>query len=252
MYRLALSALLLIACFVAHAGDVTVAVASNFSKAADALIAEYPQPDGHRIRISTGSTGKLYAQINNGAPFDIFLAADAERPTRLERAGIAVAGSRFTYAFGRLVLWSATDPVTDGAHALRRGDFQHLALANARIAPYGRAAEQVLRNLQLSEALQPRLVRGENIAQTFQFVASGTAELGFVALSQLASPAADRRRGYWTVPQSLYSPIEQQAVLLRDRPAARRFYRFLASAVAREIIDRYGYRLPEEQSVFDE
>jgi molybdate transport system substrate-binding protein len=237
---------------VASAGEVTAAVASNFAAAMKALVKAYSAQSETEVRVSYGATGKLYAQIRNGAPFDLFLAADRARPARLEQDGAAVEASRFTYARGRLVLWSAVQPVADGEAVLRRGDFKHLAVANPRTAPYGVAAEQVLRNLGLYEALQPRLVYGENIAQTHQFVAGGAAELGFVALAQLVAKVDTPDTRWWPVPDTLYEPVEQQAVLLNDRPPARGFYEFLKSAPARAVIERYGYRLPDEARTPDE
>lgn len=233
-------------CAAARAETLTVAVAGNFAKAMESLTAEYMKTSGHSVRISVGSTGKLYAQIRNGAPFDAFFAADVARPEKLDAEGIAIAGSRFTYAIGRLVLWSPkADMIDDSGNVLGQAGFAHLAIANPRLAPYGSAARQTLEALGLWEALQPRLVRGENIAQAFHFVLSGHAELGFVALSQI--PRADTGAitgSQWLVPRALYSPIEQQAVLLTDSPAARDFMRFLRGAEGRAIIHGFGYSTP--------
>lgn len=231
----------------ASADKVFVAVASNFTAPMQRLISLYASRSADEVVLSAGSTGKLYAQIRNGAPFDIFLAADTVHPRRLEEAGDAVPGSRYTYALGRLVLWSARNNRVD-AGTLRTGDFKHLALANPRLAPYGAAAEQVLERLNLLAMLKPRLVYGENIGQTYQFVAGGGAELGFVAMSQIVRreslPGA-----YWPVPDTLHDPIEQQAVSLNTRPATDAFYRFLTSAQARDVIQQYGYRLPDSGSL---
>jgi molybdate transport system substrate-binding protein len=227
-------------------GETTVAVAANFIGPAEELAAEFGRRTGHRVILSSGSTGKHFAQITHGAPFTAFLAADEARPLRLEQEGRAVAGSRFTYAVGRVVLWSADPALVDTLGAvLNRGDFQHLALANEKLAPYGEAAVQIMRALGQWERLQPRLVRGETISQAFQFVQSGNARLGFVALSQVRALPADRPGSAWMVPARLHRPIRQQAVLLTDDPVARAFLEFLKSPAARDIITAYGYDLPE-------
>lgn len=199
----------------------------------------------HRLMVSYASTGKHYAQIVNGAPFDVFLAADLERPRRLEAKGLAVAGSRFTYALGKLVLWSPQPGLFgDGAEFLIEGNFRFLAIANPRTAPYGLAAEQTLRRLGLWETLWTRIVRGENVGQTYAYVQSGNAELGFVALSQV-SIAADQVTGsIWMVPEGLYQPVEQQAVLLTDNDAARTLLAFLRGEQAATVIRAHGYALP--------
>lgn len=238
----ALALALLLAAGVAEAATVTVAVAANFKAPAEELAEGFEAATGHTVRLSFGSTGKHYAQIRQGAPFGVFLAADAERPARLEAEGVAIAGSRFSYALGRLALWSSRPGRVRGPDSLRQ-PFDHLAIANPRTAPYGAAAEQVLRRLGLWEAVQPRLVRGENIGQAYQYVATGNAELGFVALSQLA--AEPEAGSAWRVPAELHAAIEQQAVLLRDVEPARAFLAYLRSAPARELIGRYGYGLPE-------
>ncbi|MAT66004.1 MAG: molybdate ABC transporter substrate-binding protein [Gammaproteobacteria bacterium] len=227
----------------ATADILTLAVASNFAQPMQTLIEAYEAESPHRVRLSIGSTGKLYAQIRNGAPFDAFFAADRARPQRLESEGLAVSGSRFTYAIGRLVLWSPEPTrITSAGKALSRDDFSHLAIANPRLAPYGLAARQTLERMGLWETLLPRLVRGENIGQTFHFVSSGHAELGFVALSQLPRDAGNAIAGsHWVVPASLYDPIEQQAVRLRESTAIRDFMRFIRSEQARALIHGYGY-----------
>lgn len=230
----------------AQALEVRVAVAANFLTTARVLAAGFEKSGGEPVVFSFGSTGQLAAQIRHGAPFDVFLAADAERPRLLEREGFAVIGSRFTYAIGRLVLWSAKPGYVDGAGGvLRTGRFEHLAIANPRTAPYGTAARQVLKALGLWGSLRERLVLGENISQTYQFVVSGNAPLGFVALSEVVGrPAAGSR---WLVPQSLYGPIEQQAVLLThagDRAGARRFLAYLRSDAGTTAIERFGYGVP--------
>lgn len=228
-----------------QAGQINVAVASNFIKAIRDLAANWEQSTEHRAILVTGSTGKLYAQIRNGAPFEAFFAADARRPQLLEAESLIVPGSRFTYAQGRLVLWSP-DPgrVDPAGEVLARGDFEHIAVANPKLAPYGRAAEQVLRTLGQWERLRGRMVRGENIGQTFQFVHSGNAALGFVADSQVRYAGPSAKGSLWVPPQSLYDPIEQQAVLLRDHPVAREFITFVRSPAGRKIIRSHGYELP--------
>ncbi len=243
--RLWLLAGLLAAATGAAADTVGVAVAANFAPALKALQPLFEQESGHTLRISSASTGILYAQIRHGAPFDVFLAADRERPERLIDAGLAEASSAFIYARGRLVLWSPRPGLAnDGVEVLRSGNFEHLALANPRTAPYGAAALQVLERLGLAEALSGRLVMGESIAQTWHFVVSGNAELGFVALSQPVAAGRLADGSHWLVPQELYSPIEQMAVLpgsARSVPAARAFMRFLQSAPARAKLEALGY-----------
>ena len=241
-------ALVLWAAAPAFAGEVTVAVASNFLSPFKQLVPEFERESGHHVRTVSGSTGKLYAQILHGAPFDVFLAADSARPRRLEKDGQAVAGTRFTYAQGKIVLWSA-DPKrigTDGKNILHRRNFRHLALANPKTAPYGKAAVTALQRLNLWEALSPVIVRGENIGQTFQFVATGNAEIGLVALSQVMDPRLTIKGSQWRVPEDLYDAIDQDAVLLthgQSNPAARALLRFLQSDRARRIIQLYGYGL---------
>jgi molybdate transport system substrate-binding protein len=223
---------------------VRVAVAANFEPVVRALEPSFTAHTGHTLAITSGATGKLATQIEQGAPFDVLLAADAERPRRLEEQGIAVRGSRFTYARGRLVLWSPQAGQHLGPETLRAARFAHLAVADPVAAPYGAAAVDVLTHLGLYHALQPKLVRGESIGQTYAFVASGAAELGFVALSQVAEQARGSR---WEVPETLHEPIDQQAVLLAntDEPvAARAFLEMLRSPEARAVIRRFGYGLP--------
>lgn len=228
----------------AHAEAISVAVASNFLKPLRYIGIEFEARTGHTLVISAGSTGNLYTQILNGAPYEVFLAADEREPARLERDGLAVPGSRFTYAVGRLALWSA-DPkriAGDGEALLRRGAYTRLAIANPKTAPYGAAAMDVLRHLGLVEATAGKLVRGENIGQTFQFVASGNADLGFVALAQVREVG---RGNYWEVPAAWHVPVRQQAVLTtkgKDRPGAAALLEFLHSEAVRELlVTRYGY-----------
>ena len=242
-------ALVLLAASVAHAQDLHVAVAANFASPARLLADRFVQAGGSRAELSAGSTGKFYAQIKAGAPFDVLLSADEETPSRLEKEGAAVQDTRFTYAVGTLVLWSARPGLVDANGDVLRGDaFRRLAIANPRLAPYGKAAQETLEKLGQWQRLQSRLVLGENVAQAYQFVQSGNADLGFVALSQVVErPAGGVSPRVWTVPGSLHAPLRQDAVLLahgRDNAAARSFLAFLRTAAAKDLIRSYGYGLP--------
>lgn len=227
----------------ASADEVQVAVAANFSLPMQAMAAGFELETGHKLVVSVGSTGKFYAQIKNGAPFDVVLAADAEIPAKLEREGFGVSGSRFTYAVGKLVLWSAkAGYVDDRGEVLKRGEFNHLAIASPKVAPYGAAAMEVLTQLGLVEGLQPKLVQAENIGQAHQFVASGNAELGFVALSQVIKGEGSG----WLVPDTLYQPIRQEALRLipgQDKPGAVALMQYLGQDQARAVIRSFGYGL---------
>jgi molybdate transport system substrate-binding protein len=226
----------------AHADEIKVAVATNFAAAINALVERFEESTDHTVLVSLGSTGVHYAQIRSGAPFDAFFAADAERPRLLEAEGAAVAGSRFRYAVGRLALWSNRAGYVDAdGRVLETGDFRHLAIANPELAPYGAAAREVLAARGVLNRLQPRLVTGQDIGQTFSFVQTGNAELGFVAWAQLRRPGATIAGSYWLVPESLHRPIEQEAVLIRDVPAARAFLAFVQSSEARDIVRAHGY-----------
>ena len=229
----------------AIAGEVKVAVAANFVAPLRQIGAEFMRHSGHTLQVTPGATGKLYAQIVNGAPFEVFLAADSATPARLEREGQASAGSRFTYAVGRLVLWSAQPGLIDAAgEVLQRGNFRRLALANPKTAPYGAAALEVLQARGLYASLQEKFVYGENIAQTQQFVASGNAELGFVALSQVWQDGRLTSGSAWQVPPGLHAPLRQDVVLLKrgeHSTAARAFLDYLKSDAARQVITAYGY-----------
>jgi molybdate transport system substrate-binding protein len=230
----------------ARAAEATVAVAANFAEPLEVLQKMLGEETGHDLVVVSGSTGKLYAQIVNGAPFDVLLAADQERPAKLAEEDQGEPASVFTYAIGRLTLWSPQpDAVAqDGVKTLRDGDFLHLAIANPELAPYGLAAQHTLQNLGLWEELQGRLVRGENIAQTFQMVESGNADLGFVALSYVVSKRNKNPGSRWDVPAELHEPIRQDAILLRRgaaNEAAKAFLAFLRSPEAREVIERFGY-----------
>ena len=235
-------------CLSAQADEVRVAVAANFATPLKTLAAEFEKESGHTLALSAGASGKLYAQIKSGAPFDVFLSADDETPSRLEKEGDAVSGSRFTYAVGRLVLWSAQLNTVDAQCAvLKTGNFKHLALAAPHLAPYGAAAVQTLTQLGLLTALQPRFVQGESIGQTYSFVASGNAELGFVALSQVFENGRINQGSGWIVPASLHEPLRQDAVLLtrsRDKAAARALLAFLQGSKARGLIRAFGYETP--------
>jgi molybdate transport system substrate-binding protein len=225
---------------------VTVAAASNFSLAVDDITAQFTAVTGQRVRVTTASTGKLYAQVVNGAPFDVLLAADSLRPGSLESSGAGVRGTRFTYAIGELVLWSRQ--LDDCRAALDAPGTVRVAIANPDIAPYGAAARDFLRQAGLWQSVRPQLVIGENISQALQFAASGNAQLGFVARSQLQVPSLPAATCTWRVPSWMHAPIEQQAILLQHgagADGARRFLQFLRSDAGRVIIERHGYRLPE-------
>lgn len=231
---------------IGRAGEVQVAVASNFTAPMQVIAERFEALTGHKALLAFGSTGKLYAQIRNGAPFAVLLAADEQVPAKLESEGLGVTGSRFTYATGTLVLWSAKDDyVDDQASVLTQRAFRHLAVANPKTAPYGAAALATLKKLGVLESVSDRLVQGENIAQTHHFVSSGNAELGFVALSQVLEKGRIRSGSGWIVPASYHPPIRQDALLLtsaQDNAAAHALLDYLKSAAATEVIKAYGYR----------
>ena len=244
MIRL-LASILLLSFTPLMAGEIRIAVASNFGPAIEQLSNRFEQQTGHQVKISLGSTGKHYAQIKNGAPFDAFFAADSLRPELLEQQAIALPGSRFTYAQGKLVLWSPQQGLVDNEGLiLRQGDFSFVALANPRLAPYGKAAQQVLMQRGLWDSLSKKMVRGENIGQAYQFVKTGNAQLGFVALSQIQTTDGRLPGSYWIVPQQYYSPIYQQAVLLRESALAREFLAFIKTPEMRILIQDLGYETP--------
>jgi molybdate transport system substrate-binding protein len=247
-FRATLAAVLGTCAASVHAGEVTVAVAANFAGPLAALSDGFTAASGHTLKASAGATGKFYSQIQAGAPFEVLIAADDETPKKLVAEGLAAAGSNFTYAVGKLVLWSATPGLVDDRGAvLAKGGFAHLAVANPKLAPYGQAAMDVLQARGLADTLAPRLVTAESIAQAFQFVATGNAELGFVALSQVAPPGKPAAGSYWLVPQALYGPIRQDAVLLlrgERNPAALALLAYLKSAPAQRLIQSFGYGLP--------
>ncbi|GAA0429108.1 molybdate ABC transporter substrate-binding protein [Massilia aurea] len=231
----------------AHAGEVQVAVAANFAGPMEKLASQFQKDTGHKAVVASGATGKFYAQIRNGAPFEVLLSADDETPARLEAEGQVVAKSRFTYAVGRLVLWSAKANYVDaGGAVLKTGDFTHLAIANPKTAPYGAAAVAVIDKLDLTARLQPRLVQGENIAQAFQFASTGNAELGFVAQAQVWRDGKFTAGSGWIVPAAMHAPIRQDAALLTrgaKNPAAQALLDYLRSDKAKALIRAYGYEV---------
>jgi molybdate transport system substrate-binding protein len=233
------------ACHAAFADDVQVAVAANFAAPMKLIAAIFEKETGHKAVLTFGSTGKFYAQISNGAPFDVFLAADVETPARLEKEGPAVNGSRFTYATGQLALWSAQPGGVDAqGEVLKTGDFKRLAMAAPKLAPYGAAALETIIKLGLLSRLEPRIVTGESIGQTFSFVATGNAELGFIALSQIYDAGRIRSGSAWVVPEALHSPIRQDAVLLgkgAGNKAAVMLLAFLKTENAKAVIRSFGY-----------
>lgn len=228
----------------AQAEDVTVAVAANFISPFREIASDFEKTTGHRVQVVSGSSGKFYAQIKNGAPFDIFFSADQERPKKLEDEGLGLKGTRFTYAVGRLVLWSPNPKLVTGEQTLRDARFKHLTMANPKVAPYGVAAVQVMKKLGLWDRLQPSLVQGESIGQTLEFIDSGNAELGFIALSQALDHNLKQRGNRWDIPLDLYDPINQDAVLLsrgRSNVGAQALIEYVRSPEARAVIERYGY-----------
>ncbi len=229
----------------ARAAEVSVAVAANFTAPMQKIATAFERDTGHKALLAFGSTGRFYAQIRNGAPFQVLLAADDKTPARLEQEGLGVAGSRHTYAVGRLVLWSRQPArVDDKGDVLKTGRFERLALADPKLAPYGAAAVEVLHGLGLLQALAPKFVQGENIAQAYQYVATGNAELGFVAMSQVFADGKLVQGSAWPVPARLHTPIRQDALLLRtgkDKAAALALMAYLRSDKARAIIRSFGY-----------
>ncbi len=232
---------------IANAEEVSVAVAANFTAPMKIIAAEFEKDTGHKVAMAFGATGKFYAQITNGAPFEVFLSADDETPARLENEAHAVKGSRFTYAIGKLVLWSAAaDYVDSQGEVLAKGNFKHIALANPKTAPYGAAAMETLNHLGLAGQIQSRIVQGENIAQTHQFVSTGNAELGFVALSQVYKDGNLTSGSAWMIPPKYYTPIRQDAVILnkgRGNQGAVALMGYLKGDKAKAIIRSFGYEL---------
>lgn len=241
----AFSLSLLVVASAAPAGEVQVAVAANFAGPIGKIGEAFTAATGHSLKVSTGATGKFYTQIISGAPFEVLVAADDETPKKLVAEGHAVAGTNFTYALGRLVLWSAQPGFVDAQGAVLASDkVRHVAIANPKAAPYGAAAIEVIKARGLSDAMTPRLVTAESIAQAYQFVFTGNAEVGFVALSQVAVPGKPRVGSYWLVPQDLHGEIRQDAVLLKageKNPVAAAWLAYLKSEVAKQLIRDFGY-----------
>lgn len=237
----------LLAAPLAHADEIPVAVAANFTAPMQKIAADFEKDTGHKAVLSFGATGKFYAQIANGAPFEVLLAADDETPARLEKELLIAPRSRFTYAIGKLVLWSAQPGYVDGkGDVVKTGEFKHLSIANPKTAPYGTAAIEALKKLGAFDRVESRIVQGENIAQAHQFVATGNAELGFVALSQVYKDGKITSGSAWVVPGNLYSPIRQDAAVLAKglhNPAAHALTDYLKSDKARAVIKAYGYEL---------
>jgi molybdate transport system substrate-binding protein len=240
-------AFLLSISFSINATELKVAVAANFAQTLKEISTVFEKDTGHKLAITQGSTGKLYAQISQGAPFEVFLSADDETPEKLVTEGKAINGTRFTYAIGRLALWSPKpDLVDEGGQVLKTDKFRFLAIANARVAPYGRAAVQVMQKLGVLASIEPRVVQGESITQTFQFVSTGNAQLGFVALSQISENGKIKSGSAWIVPENMHEQLRQDAVLLnpgKDSAAATALLNFLKSDKAKKIIAAHGYQL---------
>jgi molybdate transport system substrate-binding protein len=230
-----------------HADEVQVAVAANFTAPIQVITADFEKDTGHKVVAAYGATGQFYTQIKNGAPFQVFLAADDTTPEKLEKEGETVKGSRFTYAIGTLALWSAKDGYVDAqGEVLKTNQYQHLSIANPKAAPYGLAATQVLEKLKLTDATRAKIVEGQNITQAYQFVSTGNAELGFVALSQIYKDGKVSSGSAWIVPAALHDPIKQDAVILnkgKDSVAAKALMDYLKSPKAAAVIKSYGYQL---------
>ena len=232
----------------ANAGEVNAAVAANFTVPVQQIAIQFEKETGHKVKLSFGSSGKFYSQIKEGAPFDVFLAADEKTPKMLEQEGLAVADTRFVYALGKLVLWSAKSGFVDGkGEALSKGSYNKLSYADPKLAPYGLAAQEVLQKLNLWDKVQSKLVTGESISQAYQFAATGNAELAFIALSQITKDGKVTDGSRWIVPANLYTPIKQGAIQLtaaKDKAAAQAFLAYLKSEKAVAIIRSFGYELP--------
>ena len=230
-----------------QADEVQVAVAANFAGPMQQIAAGFEKGTGHKALVSTGATGKFYAQIKNGAPFQVLLAADDETPAKIEAEGLGVKGSRFTYATGRLVLWSAKEDLVDqGGKVLESDRFNKIAIANPKLAPYGAAAVETMDKLGLAAALTPKLVTGESIGQTYNFIATGNAELGFVALAQVLDGGKLKSGSMWVVPAKYHAPIIQDAVILKRaaaNPAAKAWMALMRSPNAQDFIRSYGYEV---------
>ena len=229
-----------------HAAEVKVAVAANFTKTLEEITVQFEKDTGHKVLATPGASGKFYAQIVNGAPFEILISADDETPRKLAKEAKAIAETQFTYAIGTLALWSPdTNLVDQGGGVLKTDKFKFIAIANAKVAPYGQAAVQTMLKLGLLTKLEPRVVQGENIAQTYQFVTSGNAQLGFVALSQITENGKVKSGSAWIVPQEFHDQIKQDVILLnngKDSIAAKALLDYLKSDKAKKIIASYGYK----------
>lgn len=244
--KLALSlGILLASVTFAHAGDTVVAVAANFTEPVKEIAEQFKEKTGHTATLSFGATGNFYQQIKNGAPFEVFLAADTERPTKAVEEGYGIKGTEFTYAIGTLVLWSAKDGLVKGPETLTDSAITHISYCNPDAAPYGKASIETMDALKVHDQIKNKLVEGQNISQAYQFVKTGNAEIGFVALSQIINEKGGSK---WVVPQNYYNPIRQDAVLLKtgeNNEAAKAFISFLKGPEAATIIKKYGYALPE-------
>jgi molybdate transport system substrate-binding protein len=236
----------LLASTLVNAAEIRVAVAANFAQTLKEIVTLFEKDTGHKVALTQGSTGKLYAQISQGAPFDVLLSADDETPEKLVREGKAVNGTQFTYAVGLLALWSPkSDMVDEGGQVLKTDKFRFIAIANSRVAPYGRAAVQVMQKLGVLNLIEPRVVQGESITQTFQFVSTGNAQLGFVALSQIIDHGKIKSGSAWIVPETMHETLKQDAVLLnsaKDAAAATALLSFLKSDKAKKIMAAHGYQ----------
>jgi molybdate transport system substrate-binding protein len=230
----------------AHAAEIKVAVASNFANTLKEIAVEFQKDTGHQLAITPGATGKFYAQISNGAPFDVFLSADDETPRKLAQEGKAIAASQFTYAIGRLALWSPSPDLVDkNADILKTDKFKYIAIANAKVAPYGQAAVQTMQKLGVLSKIEPRVVQGESIAQTFQFVSTGNAQLGFVALSQIFENGKIKTGSAWIVPEEMHEQLKQDAVVLqscKNTSACQALMDYLKSEKVKKMMTSYGYK----------
>ncbi len=230
----------------AFAEQVLVAVAANFVPPFREIALEFEKSTGHRLQVAGGSSGNFYSQIKNGAPFDVFFSADMERPKLLEDEGLGIKDTRFTYAIGRLVLWSPNESLIKGEETLRSKQYKRLAMASPKTAPYGMAAMQAMQKLEIWDSVQAQVVMGESLGQTMGFIESGNAQLGFVALSQVLDPKIKGKGGRWDVPNNLHEPIKQDVIMLtraKDNLAAKALMEFIGSPQAKKIIERYGYEL---------
>ena len=234
----------------AGAEDMTIAAASDLNFAFKELVAEYEKATGNHVKLSLGSSGNFYAQIQNGAPFDLYFSADIGYPRKLEEAGLTVSGSLYRYAVGRIVLWAGTASrldVSKGFDVLREPGIRKIAIANPKHAPYGRAAVAAMESFKVYEAVKDKLILGENISQAAQFIESGACEIGVIALSLAVAPAMSGKGVYWEIPVEAYPPLEQGAVILKqskNQDAARRFLEFMQGSQGQEIMRRYGFLLP--------